>query len=81
MNRLRRPASRRSFYIGLAICLGIVGFFLVLEHRAHVIPYVPYLLLALCPLLHMFMHRGHGGHDHKANGHDRSDHGAGSGSR
>jgi protein-S-isoprenylcysteine O-methyltransferase Ste14 len=61
MNRLRRPASRRSFYIGLAICLGIVGFFLVLEHRAHVIPYVPYLLLALCPLLHMFMHRGHGG--------------------
>ncbi|MDD2920638.1 DUF2933 domain-containing protein, partial [Rhodoferax sp.] len=25
---------------------------------------LPYLLLAACPLMHVFMHHGHGGHDH-----------------
>lgn len=40
----------------------ITGFFLIAEHRAHVIPYLPWLLLAACPLMHMFMHRGHGRH-------------------
>ena len=40
----------------------IAAFFLVAEHRAHVLPYLPLLLLAACPLMHVFMHRGHGGH-------------------
>jgi hypothetical protein len=39
----------------------IAGFFLVAEHRAHVYPYLPFLLLLACPLLHLF-HGGHGGH-------------------
>jgi hypothetical protein len=39
----------------------IGGFFLVAdEHRAHLIPYLPGLLLLACPLLRIFMHRGHG---------------------
>ena len=38
----------------------IAGFFLVTEHRAHVYPYLPFLLLLACPLLHLF--HGHGGH-------------------
>jgi hypothetical protein len=25
---------------------------------------LPYLLLLACPLMHVFMHRGHGGHHH-----------------
>jgi hypothetical protein len=41
----------------------IAGFFLVLEHRAHVFEWLPYLLLLACPLLHLFHgHGGHGGH-------------------
>ncbi|MBN0091486.1 DUF2933 domain-containing protein, partial [Pseudomonas aeruginosa] len=34
----------------------------------HVAGYLPFLLLAACPLMHLFMHRGHGhgGHDHAA---------------
>jgi hypothetical protein len=24
---------------------------------------LPYVLLLLCPIVHLFMHRGHGGHD------------------
>jgi Protein of unknown function (DUF2933) len=38
----------------------IAAFFLITEHRAHVFQYLPFLLLAACPLLHMF--HGHGGH-------------------
>ena len=34
-------------------------YFLITEHRAHVVPYLPLLLLLACPLLHMF--HGHGG--------------------
>jgi hypothetical protein len=45
--------------------LAIGGFFLVTEHRAHLIPYLgywPFLLILACPLMHLFMHGGHGGH-------------------
>jgi len=43
--------------------LAVAGFFLFTEHRAHALGVLPFLLLALCPLLHLF---GHGGHDHGA---------------
>jgi hypothetical protein len=39
----------------------LVGaYFLLTEHRAHVVQALPYLLLLACPLLHLF--HGHGGH-------------------
>ena len=38
----------------------IAGFLLLAEHRAHVVPFLPWLLLLACPLMHIFMHRGHG---------------------
>lgn len=41
--------------------LAIAGFFLLTEHRAHVLGILPFLLLLACPLLHLF-HGGHGGH-------------------
>lgn len=47
------------------IFLGIILFFLLSEHRAHFFGFLPYLLLLACPLLHIFMHRGHGGHGHR----------------
>ena len=37
---------------------------LILEHRAHLLGWWPYLLLLACPLMHMFMHGGHGEHGH-----------------
>ena len=40
----------------------IAAFFVIAEHRAHLLPYLPLLLLAACPLMHVFMHHGHGGH-------------------
>ena len=42
----------------------IAGYFLVTEHRAHLggaLYYLPFLLLLACPLMHVFMHHGHGG--------------------
>jgi hypothetical protein len=40
----------------------IAGFFLVTEHTAHFFGLLPFLLLAACPLLHLFSHGRHGGH-------------------
>jgi len=42
--------------------LAIAAFFLLTEHTAHVFGILPYALLLLCPLLHLFMHRGHDEH-------------------
>ncbi|MEX2469297.1 MAG: DUF2933 domain-containing protein [Pseudohongiellaceae bacterium] len=51
---------------GLAtlILIGAAFYFLFVEHGAHVLPYLPFLIILLCPLMHLFMHKGHGGHDH-----------------
>lgn len=53
-------SSRAKWVFAVFAIMG--GFFLIAEHRAHVLPYLPWLILAACPLLHMFMHGGHGGH-------------------
>ncbi len=38
----------------------VAVYFLWTEHRAHVIQFLPWAFLALCPLMHLFMHGGHG---------------------
>lgn len=42
--------------------LAVAAFYLLTEHSAHVFGVLPFLLFALCPLMHLFMHAGHGGH-------------------
>lgn len=48
------------------VCAILLGaaliFFLVTEHTAHFFGMLPFGILLLCPLLHIFMHKGHGGH-------------------
>ena len=58
--------SGRVALAGFAV---VAAYFLWTEHRAHVIQYLPWGLLALCPLMHRFMHRGHGGHGLHDSGH------------
>ncbi len=36
--------------------------FLLKEHQAYILDVLPWALLLLCPVLHLFMHRGHGRH-------------------
>lgn len=58
---------------GLALCgfLLVAAFFLITEHGAHVFGALPYVLLLLCPLLHLFHHGRHGGQspDNAGHGH------------
>jgi hypothetical protein len=51
-----------------AICvlLAVAGVLLWRDHRAHAFALLPYLLIAACPIMHLLMHRGHGGHSHRA---------------
>ncbi len=44
----------------LLLLLGMVGVYALIEHWAHALPYLPWLLILACPLMHVFMHRGHG---------------------
>ena len=62
-----RPRTERPWQlrVGFWLLLAIAAFYLLTEHRAHLalgLPYLPFLLLAACPLIHMFGHGGHGGH-------------------
>jgi Cu2+-exporting ATPase len=70
LERARSLVSRRFLArpAGIALCvfLAIAAFFLWTEHRAHLLGALPWLLLAACPLLHLFMHHGgHGGQHHE----------------
>jgi hypothetical protein len=56
----------------LAGFLAIAAFFLLTEHRAHLLGILPFLLLLACPLMHLFHHAGHGGHGHDQPERDKS---------
>ncbi len=45
---------------GWWVFAAIALFYLLTEHRAHLFGYLPIILLLACPLLHLFMHGGHG---------------------
>ena len=50
------------YSIGLIVIGAVAGYFLLTEHLAHVAGALPFLLLLACPLMHVFMHHGHGHH-------------------
>lgn len=55
------PAPRGYNWVLIAF-LAIAAFFLITEHQAHLLGALPFLLLLACPLMHLFMHHGHGAH-------------------
>ena len=68
-------AEHKSFWRssqGLAslVLIGAVSYFLLMEHRQHTFQALPFLIILLCPLMHLFMHGGHGGHQHTDDEHD-----------
>lgn len=75
-NQQDRGPNKSSFFASRTnvVLLGFIaigGFFLLTEHRAHLIPYLgylPFLLILACPLLHLFMHGGHGGDQNTSGG-------------
>lgn len=69
-------AGRTSRWVFLGFVL-IAGYFLIAEHRAHVVQYLPLALLLACPLLHLI--HGHGDHGGRGGGEkrDKTDKGLG----
>ena len=61
-------AMKSRTNIALIVFLIIAGFFLITEHRAHLSgwfsSYGIWLVLLACPLMHVFMHGGHGHGNH-----------------
>lgn len=49
----------------LALTVAALGVYLFVSHTGHIVAALPYLLLMACPLMHLFMHRGHGHHQGK----------------
>jgi hypothetical protein len=56
------PWWRTPSSVVLCGFLLIAAFYLLTEHTAHVFGVLPFLLILACPLMHLFMHHGHGGH-------------------
>jgi len=66
--------SNKSFWLsgsGIAalVMIAAVSYFLFMEHREHIFQALPYLIVLLCPLMHVFMHSRHG-HHHSEHKHD-----------
>lgn len=69
-----RPDRPWSLRVVFYLFLGIAAFYLITEHRAHLVAglyWLPFLLFAACPLMHVL---GHGGHRHHGDSpRDRAD--------
>lgn len=70
-DRLDDDGKRRSRFTAANIALVgfmaiaafyLAAFYLIAEHRAHLLSWLPWLIILACPLLHIFMHGRHGGH-------------------
>lgn len=57
---------KTPFGIVATIVALVASAYLWVTHRDHVLALLPFALLTACPLMHVFMHRGHGhgGHSH-----------------
>ena len=65
MTAPRSPTTSGSGRWVFWIFLALAVFYLGVEHRAHLagtLRWLPLAILLLCPLMHVFMHKGHGGH-------------------
>jgi hypothetical protein len=54
----RRSVDRLSRWVIWTLGAAALGY-LIVEHRPHLFGWLPYLIILACPLMHLFMHRGH----------------------
>lgn len=61
-----RPSFWRSkpgIVLGMLVVISL--FYLAREHYGHISQLLPYLILLLCPLMHLFGHHHGGHHQHR----------------
>lgn len=63
MLRTRSSLKQRALLVFLAFAAMAVVL-IWQDHREHILGLIPYLFLLACPLMHLFMHGGHGSHSH-----------------
>lgn len=51
--------------IAVLVALAALGLYLIIAHQQHVLGALPFLIILLCPLIHLFMHKGHGHNHHE----------------
>jgi len=56
------PGRAARVWWAFAGFLAIAAYLVVSEHRAHLVQALPWLFILACPLMHVFLHRGHGHH-------------------
>lgn len=71
MDTHEHPQPARATIVRWAFWLfaAVGAYYLLTEHRAHLLDYLPYVLLMACPLMHLFGH----GHDHRGHRHEEGD--------
>jgi len=65
----KRGHWTRLHGVATIFLIGAALYFIFVEHGEHVLPYLPFLIILLCPLMHIFMHKSHGGHSHEKHRH------------
>ena len=62
----------KSFSLMLLLAIAsAAAFWLLRDHWGHALGFAPYLLFFSCPLMHLFMHHGHG-HGGAQSGHGQA---------
>jgi L-asparagine transporter-like permease len=54
--------------VAILLFLAALSYYLVAEHSAHLIVALPYLILLICPLMHLFHGHAHSRNDHNSEG-------------
>lgn len=52
----------------LGVSLLVIGFYILVEHRVHILGNFQYLIFGLFIIMHLYMHTGHGGHSKQKKG-------------
>ncbi len=55
------------------IVIAFIGYSLLKDHSVHLLQWLPFLVILLCPLMHFFMHRDHSHSAHDADSKTDSD--------
>lgn len=63
MDTYPRTRSLRSLLIVIGwIAAALAAAYVLIEHQAHALEWLPFALLLACPLMHIFMHGRHAHH-------------------